>query len=703
MASLDSVSRARGRDLSLALVRAVPVAAWLAGMVTLSAIVRFALARRMTAPWIMVDELIYSELARGVASGAGFTLRGESVGVGFGAVYPLLISPAYLLDSLTDAYGAVKMINALLISLAAIPAYLLARRLVSEPLALVVAALSLAVPSLFYAGAIMTENAFYPVFLTAVLLLVRALERPTPLRVALLLVVAGVAFLTRAQAVALVPAMVTAPLLLAAWRGRLRLLLDYRWLYGGLAAAAGLVLVVAALRAGSPAALLGAYRATGTYDYRAVDIARWTLYHLGELDLYVGVAPFAALLLLVLRARTLPHRAQALVAAAVTVSAWLVVEVATFATIPWVLRVEERNLFYLAPLFFAALAFFVEHGVPKPRLLAAVAGAVAVALPAFVPYPRLIGVSAISDTLALLPLWRLAELWGFPLERIWVAVVVGGAVLVALLALLPRRALIVLPVLVLALYGLAAQPIDARMGAMSEGALFQGLRAEHRDWVDRAVGGAAVADAEVAVLWTGRTDALTVFENELFNRSAGPVYYLQAAVPGGLPQRHVGIDVRDGVLRGDDGEPVSSPYLLTDDSLPFEGRVVARDELKGMRLFRTQGPARVSGLTHGVYVDLWSEPTFTYRGFRCEGGTLRARLGSDSATFSRPQRVVAYVNDRAVARTRVRQDVEETILRVPLRARGDGICLVRFRVLDTAVPGPEDMRRLGVRVLGLDR
>jgi hypothetical protein len=51
----------------------------------------------------------------------------------------------------------------------------------------------------------------------------------------------------------------------------------------------------------------------------------------------------------------------------------------------------------------------------------------------------------------------------------------------------------------------------------------------------------------------------------------------------------------------------------------------------------------------------------------------------------------------------VRQDVEETILRVPLRARDDGICLVRFRVLDTAVPGPQDRRRLGVRVLGLER
>ena len=41
------------------------------------------------------------------------------------------------------------------------------------------AALSLAPPALLYSGMLMTENAFYPAFLLAALLLVRALERPT--------------------------------------------------------------------------------------------------------------------------------------------------------------------------------------------------------------------------------------------------------------------------------------------------------------------------------------------------------------------------------------------------------------------------------------------------------------------------------------------------------------------------------------------
>ena len=59
-----------------------------------SAAIRFALARRMPAPWIMVDELIYSELAKSFAAGAHFLVRDQPAGA-YGFVYPLLIAPAY--------------------------------------------------------------------------------------------------------------------------------------------------------------------------------------------------------------------------------------------------------------------------------------------------------------------------------------------------------------------------------------------------------------------------------------------------------------------------------------------------------------------------------------------------------------------------------------------------------------------------------
>ena len=147
-------------------LRGVPAWAWLVTIVLASFALRAWLAREMLGPFIMVDELIYSELGRSIASGDGFRVRDVPAG-GFSLVYPILISPAYaLFDSLPDAYGAVKTLNALYMSLAAVPAYLLARRVLAPPLSLFAAVLAVALPSLVYTGTVMTENAFYPLFLT---------------------------------------------------------------------------------------------------------------------------------------------------------------------------------------------------------------------------------------------------------------------------------------------------------------------------------------------------------------------------------------------------------------------------------------------------------------------------------------------------------------------------------------------------------
>ena len=92
----------------------------------------------------------------------------------------MLISPAYaLFDRVPDAYAAVKTINSLVMSLAAVPAYFIARRVVGKWLALLAALLAVAVPSMVYTATVMTENAYYPLFLLAALALVALLERPT--------------------------------------------------------------------------------------------------------------------------------------------------------------------------------------------------------------------------------------------------------------------------------------------------------------------------------------------------------------------------------------------------------------------------------------------------------------------------------------------------------------------------------------------
>ena len=75
-------------------VRAVPAWAWVGTLVAVSTLVRFAFARHMVGPWIMIDEIVYSELAKSFAAHGHFLVRGVP-SHGYGLVYPVVIAPAW--------------------------------------------------------------------------------------------------------------------------------------------------------------------------------------------------------------------------------------------------------------------------------------------------------------------------------------------------------------------------------------------------------------------------------------------------------------------------------------------------------------------------------------------------------------------------------------------------------------------------------
>ena len=96
-------------------------------------------------------------------------------------LYPVLISPAWLADSVESAFTAAKAINTVLMTLACVPLYVWARRFLSEGWSLVAAGLLLLLPAFAYTATLMTESAFLPLFVLA-LAFARALEtrRPSP-------------------------------------------------------------------------------------------------------------------------------------------------------------------------------------------------------------------------------------------------------------------------------------------------------------------------------------------------------------------------------------------------------------------------------------------------------------------------------------------------------------------------------------------
>ncbi len=703
MQAAATTSRAR----AVALAREVPAWAWLTGIVVLSTTIRFLLSRRVVAPWIMVDEVIYSELAKSFAATGHFLVRGESTSA-YGFVYPMLIAPAYRLHAaIPSAYDFAKGINSFVMSLTAIPVYLLARRVVPSGLSLVAALLALAIPSMAYTSTLMTENAFYPAFALVALALVLVLETPTWRRQVALLLLCGFAFLIRAQAVAFLPAVLTAPLLLAWMSGRRDALREYRVLWGAAVVALVLVPLWEVARGRSPLAVLGAYETAGRIHYSVGAVLRWLLYHVAELDLYLGVIPFAALLVLVALSRRLTRHAQAFVAATVALSVWLLIEVAAFASKnPIPPRVEERNMFYLAPLFVIALLVWIDIGMPRRQVGAGVAAVIAAALPGVLPYSTLVDVPAESDELALMLWWRLQD-HTIANSRIVMWAVIASVVAALLFLLVPRRLAALLPTAVVAVF------IAVTWAAMDDvhgfrraaiGALYQGITHPNRDWIDRAVG----HDTNVAVVWTAcasqecgqprsLTDDKVVWENEFFSRSVGTVYYLHDPVPGGLPERQLTFDAASGWFRSD-GAKIRAPYALVDASVEPVGRLVASDRRKGTFVYRLRGPLRQAVRIRGWYPDFWAGPRLSYVRRGCVGGTLAATLQGDVNLIAKPSHVVVRERGAVVKRIVVQPLADQRVLKVPLRAHG-GVCKATFSISPTKVPGAGDERRLGVRFL----
>jgi hypothetical protein len=698
---LSAITAVRARAV------AVPASVWLAAIVVGSIVVRVALVHRMVAPWIMVDEIVYSELAKNVAASGQFLVRGVP-SHGYGFVYPLLIAPAWrLFTSIPDAYTAAKTINGVLMSLAAVPAYLLARRVLGARLSLFAALLAVLIPSMLYTGMLMTENAFYPLFLLAAYLLVLVLEEPTAFRQIALLAVCAVAFETRAQAVALFAAAATAPVLLALVerRGARATLRRYGWLYGLLAGGAVAALGVVVALGRSPLSLLGAYRAATSTSYTASGIARFFLYHVAELDLYLGILPFAALLALWFAPRRPAAGARAFAAASLALSAWLLLEVSAFASASYVDRIEERNTFYLAPLALTALLGLSADGViTRRRRVLVLAAALAGIAPFFIPYTRFISTSAVSDTFALLPWWWVQDHF-IDLQQVkWAAL--GVALLAgALFVLLPRRYALLLPALVAAYFVATSFVVENGRHGLHEtsvGSLYAGTHETHPDWIDRTVG----SHAAVAVLWTGTLPSpYPVYENEFFSRSVRTVYDLYpAAPPDPLPE----VPVRrlpNGELASG-GKPVHAQYVLAPGTVALAGKLLVSDPV-GVDLYRVNGPIVI--LTHvtGIYPnDTWSGAAVTYQRVECTGGSIAVQLQGDPRLFTRPQTVVATEGGVVVGRARI-PVTAETTLTVPLRPAANGRCTVRFGVGRTLVParvepGSLDPRRLGAHFLNFD-
>jgi hypothetical protein len=163
--------------------------------------------------------------------------------------------------------------------------------------------------------------------------------------------------------------------------------------------------------------------------------------HFAEIGLSVAVIPVSALVVLFglsVRGWVTSSAERAFVAVAASAFVLMVIQVGIFAS-RFSLRIEERNMFTVAPLLFLALSLWLARGLPRPPLLTAVAAFGPAALLFSLDLRSLLNIGILSDTFALIPLLRLSSLVEGGADSVEALMWMGGFVAALAFALLPRR------------------------------------------------------------------------------------------------------------------------------------------------------------------------------------------------------------------------------------------------------------------------
>jgi hypothetical protein len=543
--------------------------------------------------FVMPDELGYVKQASHIASTWQPSMPGDMWFNSYAQLWSLLIAPAYGLLATPAAFDAAHLLGAAAFASAAIPAYLLAARVIEAPVGrLLAAALTVTVPWLAFAGSLMTETLGYPLFVWALLACCVAIERPSLARDAIALASIALAFLTRPQLAALAVALLGAAVLHeltftdAGRRPRsaaLKRLSRHALLL--VLVVGGLVLVVAGV---STSAVLGNYASVtdgGLFVDGMVAQGRELLAYtaLGVCVLPLALAPAWIMLEL---ARPRDAAAHAFAALSLVTLVTMIVVTASFS-VRFTAGINDRYLFFVAPLLtIGAVALLFDRRRATLPLLAGAALAAAIlgtaVLKAQGPSivsptwglntvlqgrgPRLrdaLGLSGLSaaDLLALLTaaavvaLALARRLW--PQTR-WIAIGVSGALLFS--SLLATRYVL--------------NTIKQTQAGASQAFV------DGRDWLDRSAPGDGNVGAVLSLVESPRVSAASWWDVSFWNKRIDRVWR--------LPDSDL---YEQGFARPASVDPRTGRMAALDErSLLVVGRLDRRFALRGARTIADWGP-----------------------------------------------------------------------------------------------------------------
>jgi len=559
-------------------LRRAGLIASLPALVGASTLVHWLAGRRLHGLWIMPDEAVYAQRAIGVWRHFSLPiLHGQ--GAGYSVLYPVVAGLPFATGGLHRGYESLKLLQALVASLAAVPVFFYGRRLMPNGYALIAAALTVASPLLLYSGLVMTEVLAYPVAAVATLAITRAVATARRRDQALALIAIAAAVATRVQSVVLLAAFAAAILVDGIFARAQRKPLRF-WPVWALLVLAGIAVLFRP-------DVLGAYSSTISGGYPVGEAARLAYDHLAYLFLSIGIAPAVALLIMLVpaaRGREPDPSVRALLAVTLCTTVLVVAQVGLFAA-RFAPHLLGRDLSPIPPLLCLVFAVWLARGCPRPLLTASAAVAAVAAIVIAAPWNTLVVDTALPDTMDIALFLRTSAK---PESEI----AIGVAIAVLLVRFVPRRARLVLPALVLAFLVLTS--VEGSNLVSAKVAYDQtAIVGTPRDWLQRA------GTQSVAYVFNGDLAKWnTVWQQRFWNpRITNVVSLAPFDVPGPLPDRQIATPPS-----GDLG--IDERYVVANDRDTFVGSPVAHQdrgtEQFGLTLWRLAGTPRIATIVNGT-------------------------------------------------------------------------------------------------------
>jgi len=565
----------------------------LAGLVAGSFLLRTVLGWMRATPTFFADEYIYAELARSISETGRPLIRGVSAS--FPALLqPLVTAPAWLVEDVETSFRLVQTIGALVMSLVAVPVFLLARRLgIGTRIALVLAGLALLVPDMVYTSWVVAEPFAYPLALGAVAVGTVALARPRPRLQLAFLALAGLATFARVQFVVLPLCFLAAAVLVGLLERRLRAVLREQLLVLVL-----LLVPAIGLFAVGPGRALGFYEGVLDLDFLSLEFAKWLGLDAMFLAYASGVvlAPGALMGLWLALRRPRSREELAFGALALTVVVALLLEAAAYGLEG---RLQERYFFYAVPLVGIAFALYASRGWPH-RLAHALLAAGLVVLALRIPFSGYAAADFKAGSPVLFATARLERALG-DVSLASLVIALGITALAALLVLVSRRPALATPVVLgLALAVSTTTYVAARSFNIISA---EQVRASHLGQDPSFADASGVEGA--AMLQTRSSERGLASEYLFWNRSVDDVYLMPfAEPPDAFAVTRLTI-AEDGTLLAG-GDPVTRPLMI--DGYSDTIRLRDSDEVASSpvyKILRSAEPHRLALYAPGRYEDGW--------------------------------------------------------------------------------------------------